>query len=121
MTAAEKASLRRRMLAEVRAMPADEAAERSRRACEVVLGWDGFARAETMLLYRAMRGEVDTEPIALGAWSAGKRVLLPRVDDLGGGLDDLLDDGDVLGIRPVVGNDDLVPMPHLHEDLEQLR
>ena len=55
------------------------AEEKSGAACETLLGLDEFARAGVVMLYMPIPGEVDTAPIAAGAWRAGKTVLLPKV------------------------------------------
>lgn len=67
------------MKAALAAMSDEEAAERSRRACELLLGLDEYAQAESVMLYAPIAGEVNCRPIALRAWEEGKTVLLPKV------------------------------------------
>ena len=50
----------------------------SRRACETFLAHDTYAKAESILLYMSLRGEVDVRLIMERAISDGKRVALPR-------------------------------------------
>jgi len=74
-----KDRLRSEMKATLAAMSDQDAAERSVRACERLLALDEYARAESVMLYAPISGEVNCRPVAVRAWEDGKTVLLPRV------------------------------------------
>lgn len=76
----DKKLLRREVLARARAMDPADAAARSREACRLLIALPEFARADRVMVYRALRGEVDPQPVAEAAWAAGKTVCLPRAD-----------------------------------------
>ena len=75
-----KRSLRKQMKATVASMPARAAAAKSAAACNALMALPEFRRAKAIMLYLSIPGEVDTAPIALGAWQAGKTVLVPKMD-----------------------------------------
>lgn len=75
-----KAQIRQRMRAVRRALPTEARAERSGRIAERVRGLDGWGSAQVVAGYVAMRGEVDPAHLLEEARSAGKAVLLPRLD-----------------------------------------
>jgi 5-formyltetrahydrofolate cyclo-ligase len=74
-----KQALRQAMLAVLKAIPPDVAAEKSRRACQALIGLEEFRSARTVMIYLSMPHEVDTSPLALAAWREGKTVLAPKV------------------------------------------
>jgi 5-formyltetrahydrofolate cyclo-ligase len=74
-----KQALRQAMRAALRAIPQDVAAEKSRRACQTLIGLEEFRSAQTVMIFLSMPHEVDTSPLALAAWQEGKRVLAPKV------------------------------------------
>jgi len=58
----------------------EEIREKSRAATKWVIGSQEFGRANTLALYRACFGEVDTDDIFHAALVGGKTVLYPRTD-----------------------------------------
>lgn len=62
------------------ALTQKELVERSNRACRTIVDSDEFSSAETVALYRAIEGEVQTDEIFEEATSKGKRALYPRVE-----------------------------------------
>lgn len=77
-----KAELRRRMRAIRRAMPADARSLRSDALCERVLGLEAFRDARVIAAFLAIRAEVDVARVVDRARELGKRVVMPRVDDV---------------------------------------
>lgn len=75
----KKKAARRRVRRQLAQMPPDVARRKSLAACEALVGLDEFARADTVMAYMAIPGEVDTTPILERAWREGKTVLLPKV------------------------------------------
>jgi len=67
------------MKAALGAMGADSAAEMSRAACQSVVELAEYQRAQSVMLYAPLAGEVNCRPIAVAAWKDDKAVLLPRV------------------------------------------
>jgi 5-formyltetrahydrofolate cyclo-ligase len=61
------------------AMPVEVAADKSRAACQAVVGLEEFKAARVIMLYVPLSGELDTTVLALAARRAGMRVLVPRV------------------------------------------
>ena len=74
-----KHKLRSKMKAALAAMSEQDAAERSDRACDLLVALPEFAQARSVMLYAPIPGEVNCRPIAVRAWENGKTVLLPRV------------------------------------------
>lgn len=74
-----KKELRTELRARVAALTPAQIAERSTRACNLLLTQPEYARAETIMIYLSMSQEVDTSAIAIRAWEDLKRVLAPRV------------------------------------------
>lgn len=68
------AALRQEMLLARRGQGEEARREKSRRICAHMAAHPLFARAGTVLLYRAVRGEVDLAALA----AAGKRLAYPR-------------------------------------------
>jgi 5-formyltetrahydrofolate cyclo-ligase len=75
----EKRRLRKEMIAARQALPPAVQAERSRRAQEALIRTPWFAQARTVMLYLPFRGEVQTDLLVGAARAAGKRLVLPRV------------------------------------------
>ncbi|MFO7274316.1 MAG: 5-formyltetrahydrofolate cyclo-ligase [Bacillota bacterium] len=75
-----KRELRRRMIAARQALDPAERARAGLLAQRAVLAAPEWARAHTVLLYMPVRGEVDTAALAEAGRLAGKRLLLPRVE-----------------------------------------
>ena len=78
MTEADRGELRRTMIRARENMTAEERAEKSARAMERIAGLDVFRRAETVMIYRAVRGELSPETLPGHPASAGKRFAYPR-------------------------------------------
>jgi 5-formyltetrahydrofolate cyclo-ligase len=74
-----KKELRTELRARLAALTPQQIAERSARACNLLLGQPEYARAESIMIYLSMPQEVDTAAIAVRAWEDLKRVLAPRV------------------------------------------
>ena len=53
--------------------------ERSMAACSLVASTREFVQARVIMLYLSMPDEVDTAPLALRSWQAGKTVVVPKV------------------------------------------
>lgn len=53
--------------------------QKSISACSWVAGTAEFNQARVVMLYLTMQNEVDTSPLALRAWQAGKTVVVPKV------------------------------------------
>jgi len=75
-----KRDLRRRTIAARQAMDPAERDRLSHLAQQAVLGSPEWARAQVVLLYIPIRGEADTAALASAGRQAGKRLLLPRVE-----------------------------------------
>lgn len=75
-----KAEIRRRVEAAVAAIQAAERAERGEMAQRRLAALPEFAAAGVILLYRSMRGEIETSALVIRALRDGKRVALPRTD-----------------------------------------
>lgn len=74
-----KQALRRRMRAVRDTLPASACELRSAKIAERLAGLEQLAAARTVLAFSSIRNEVRTRPSIEAAWSAGKRVALPRV------------------------------------------
>jgi len=74
----EKQKLRAVARERVRGLSTDAQAQLSLRACEIFLEQEVYRRAESILLYVALVGEVDLLLIFERALGDGKRVALPR-------------------------------------------
>jgi 5-formyltetrahydrofolate cyclo-ligase len=74
----EKGALRARMLAQRAMLPPEEALRRGRNAQNHMLASSCWAKAQTVVLYMPIRGEVDTGLLWSRAQAESKRVLLPR-------------------------------------------
>ncbi|MCA9303228.1 MAG: 5-formyltetrahydrofolate cyclo-ligase [Phycisphaerales bacterium] len=78
--AGEKEALRAEMKRALSAMDDDERASCSARVCERLAAMDGFASLRTVLMYAAIPGEVDLDPLMALLLGRGVRVCVPRVD-----------------------------------------
>jgi 5-formyltetrahydrofolate cyclo-ligase len=74
-----KRDQRRQVRSDLLAMSAQAVAEKSARACGLLVETGEFQRSSVVMLYRTIAAEVDTTAIAQRAWAAGKTVLLPKV------------------------------------------
>jgi 5-formyltetrahydrofolate cyclo-ligase len=53
--------------------------EQSHRACQLLFDTAEFKKAETVMVFLSLPGEIDTSPIVLRCWQDRKRVLAPKV------------------------------------------
>jgi 5-formyltetrahydrofolate cyclo-ligase len=74
-----KSALRRQLRDQLAAMPEGERHQKSLSACSFVATSPEFAAARVVMLYLSMPTEVDTSPLALKCWQAGKTVVVPKV------------------------------------------
>lgn len=74
-----KKELRQQLRAALEALGPRERLRLSNVACDRLLSLPEYAAARTILLFLSMTTEVDTSPIALRAWTDGRRVLAPKV------------------------------------------
>lgn len=78
--AAEKALLRKKLRERLKALSPREKARRAGEIQKRLLNHPRFMSARSLLVYKALSSEVDTEAILKEALKKGKRVYLPRVD-----------------------------------------
>ena len=74
-----KPALRRQLRDQLAAMPDDARHRKSILACSFIASSPEFEAARVVMLYLSMQTEVDTSPLALKAWQAGKTVVVPKV------------------------------------------
>lgn len=78
-TNSTKSAIRRQLRETLAAMTDEDRHARSLAACAFVSASPEFAAARVMMLYLSTAMEVDTAPLALKAWQAGKTVVVPKV------------------------------------------
>ncbi len=61
-------------------MPPSVSADKSRRACEMLIALPEFRQARTVMGYLPIPHEVDLAPVALAAWQDQKTFLAPKVN-----------------------------------------
>jgi len=76
---ANKAALRRQLKNILEHMSEAERHAKSVTICSLIASSPEFAAARVVMLYLSNTHEVDTAPLALRAWQAGKTVLVPKV------------------------------------------
>lgn len=81
MTQQAKARLRREMLSARRALSPIEATAQGEALTRQVLAWPLYQEARTVMLYVSLPEEISTRALCLDALSAGKLLLLPRLED----------------------------------------
>src|SRR5258706_13179661 len=74
-----KSLLRRQLREKLAAMSDEVRHHKSVQACTFIAGSAEFAAARVVMLYLSAPTEVDTSPLALKAWQAGKTVVVPKV------------------------------------------
>jgi 5-formyltetrahydrofolate cyclo-ligase len=74
-----KAALRRELREKIAAMTLQQRHIKSLAACTLLAGAPEFAQARVVMLYLSTPEEVDTAPLALRCWQAGKSVVVPKV------------------------------------------
>lgn len=76
----QKRTLRRRMLDLRESLSPEQVRRESLAVCERLVNHPVFKEGKTILFYFPFRKEVDVRPAMEEAWSAGKRVVLPKAD-----------------------------------------
>jgi 5-formyltetrahydrofolate cyclo-ligase len=74
-----KAALRRELREKIAAMTPQQRHGKSLAACALLAAAPEFAQARVVMLYLSTPEEVDTAPLALRCWQAGKSVVVPKV------------------------------------------
>src|SRR5947208_503875 len=74
-----KPALRRQLREPLAAMPEAERHAKSVAVCGLVAASPEFLAASVVMLYLSTPHEVDTAPLALRCWQAGKSVIVPKV------------------------------------------
>lgn len=74
-----KKELRQRIRKTVAAIPPEELEAKSLRACHRLFELPEYAKAEVIMVYLSLPGELETSPLVLRAWQNRKRVLAPKV------------------------------------------
>jgi 5-formyltetrahydrofolate cyclo-ligase len=79
MAESTKAELRRRLRDTLSGMSDAQRHQKSLAACQLIAASPEFAAARVVMLYLTMQSEMDTAPLALRSWQAGKTVVVPKV------------------------------------------
>src|SRR5688572_15831991 len=74
-----KPAIRKALRERLAAMDAAVRHSKSVAICIAITASPEFAAASVIMLYLSMMEEVDTAPLALRAWQAGKTVVVPKV------------------------------------------
>jgi len=74
-----KATIRRQLREALAAMSESDRHAKSVAACALIAASAEFAAARVVMLYLSTPTEVDTAPLAIRAWQAGKTVVVPKV------------------------------------------
>ncbi|HEX8525265.1 MAG TPA: 5-formyltetrahydrofolate cyclo-ligase [Tepidisphaeraceae bacterium] len=74
-----KAALRKQLKDVLAAMSEADRHTKSLTICSLITSSPEFAAARAIMLYLSTPSEVDTAPLALRAWQAGKTVVVPKV------------------------------------------
>ncbi len=74
-----KKELRQQLRHEVAEISPQRIAEQSHLASQLLFDSTEFKKAETVMVFLSMAGEIDTSPIVLRCWQDRKRVLAPKV------------------------------------------
>jgi 5-formyltetrahydrofolate cyclo-ligase len=78
-SASTKSAVRHRLRALLDAMSEADRHAKSLAACSLITASPEFQAARCVMLYVSIPTEVDTAPLALRAWQAGKTVVVPKV------------------------------------------
>ena len=73
------AALRRQLKDKLATLTEEQRHRKSLAACALVASSPEFAAARVVMLYLSTPTEVDTSPLALKCWQAGKTVVVPKV------------------------------------------
>src|SRR5438874_3074309 len=79
MDVSSKPAVRKMLRERLAAMPPADRHAKSLLACGFVAGIPEFNQARVVMLYLSTAEEVDTAPLALRCWQAGKTVVVPKV------------------------------------------
>ena len=74
-----KKDLRQRIRTSLAEVPPDALSSRSLRACHRLFEQSVYIKAEVVMVFLSLPGELDTTPLVLRAWQDRKRVLAPKV------------------------------------------
>jgi len=74
-----KQAVRKQLRDILAAMPEDQRHAKSVAACSFIASTPEFDAARVVMLYLSTPTEVDTSPLALKCWQAGKTVVVPKV------------------------------------------
>jgi len=74
-----KKDLRQRLRKVVADIPPDKIETKSLRAAHRLFEQPEYVKAEVIMVFLSLSGEIDTSPIVLRAWQDRKRVLAPKV------------------------------------------
>lgn len=74
-----KSRVRRELLSRRKALSPEEISEKSARICQKLLAEDWYMKCRKILLYSAVRNEVDLSPFIEQAWRDEKQLYFPKV------------------------------------------
>ena len=74
-----KKDLRQRLRKLISDIPPDQIGALSVRACHQLFEQPEYTKAEVVMVFLSLPGEMDTSPIVLNCWQKRKRVLVPKV------------------------------------------
>ncbi|MCC6422794.1 MAG: 5-formyltetrahydrofolate cyclo-ligase [Phycisphaerales bacterium] len=74
-----KTIIRKQLREKLAAMSPDQRRAKSIAACDLIAASPEFHQAWVIMLFLSTSEEVDTAPLALRAWQAGKTVVVPKV------------------------------------------
>jgi 5-formyltetrahydrofolate cyclo-ligase len=77
---AAKRALRRVMRSKLAVLPVGHGREVGGAVARTIESLEIWRRARAVVLFKALPGEVDTDPLAHAAWASGRIVLLPRME-----------------------------------------
>jgi 5-formyltetrahydrofolate cyclo-ligase len=75
----DKSAMRHELKAKLMQMSGGERVQKSKQICEHVTGSDVYRQSAVVMVYLSLPHEVDTTPIILGAWQAGKTIAVPKM------------------------------------------
>ncbi|TKJ33823.1 MAG: 5-formyltetrahydrofolate cyclo-ligase [Planctomycetes bacterium B3_Pla] len=75
----DKAGFRRELMNCLLAISAEQRSEKSRKACENLVGMEQFRQASTVMMFVSLPHEVDTSEAILHAWQHRKVVAVPKI------------------------------------------
>lgn len=74
-----KSAIRKQLREALAAMTDEQRHRKSVAACSLIAGSPEFAAARVVMIFLSMPHEIDTAPLALKCWQAGKTVVAPKV------------------------------------------